>query len=193
MTWNTSASILARLQTFSSETAWSSLAEHFERPLHRYARRAGLTPEQAADAVQDTLVAFAQAYRAGGYDAARGRLSAWLFGIARREVASLRRAVARDPVGALDSVVERDTPEDEDALERIWDEEWRRAVLERCIERVRHEVEPATWECFALQTFEGLSAEAVAQRMGVPHTRVYNAKHRVSRRMRELAHEFNDA
>jgi RNA polymerase sigma factor (sigma-70 family) len=193
MTWNTSTSILARLETFSAETAWSSLAEHFERPLTRYAQRSGLSADAVQDAVQETLVAFAQAYRSGSYDRGRGRLSTWLFGIARREVASARRKAALNPVAALDTAQERDAPDDDDALERIWDEEWRRALLERCVERVRQEVEPATWECFALQTFQGLGAGEVAARLQLPHTRVYNAKHRVARRLRELAREFDDA
>ena len=192
MPWNTNTSILARLETFSAETAWTSLTEHFEPPLTRYARRAGLSPEAARDAVQDTLVAFAEAYRRGTFDRTRGRLSGWLFGIARREVAAARRRAALDPVRRLESTQERRHPDPEDALEGIWEEEWRRAILERCIETVRAEVEAATWECFALQVFEGLGAEEVAARAGVPRTRVYNAKHRVARRLRELAREFED-
>lgn len=66
-------------------------------------------------------------------------------------------------------------------------------MLERCIERARCEVEPATWECFSLLTFDGLDAAEVAARMNLPRTRVYNAKSRVARRLRELALEFEDA
>jgi RNA polymerase sigma factor (sigma-70 family) len=192
MSWNTNTSILARLGTFSAATAWTCLVEHFEQPLQRYALRSGLAPGAAQDVVQDTLLAFAVAYRSGTYDRAQGRLSAWLFGIARREVANARRRAANDPVGSIDTAYDRAAPDD-DALELIWEEEWRRAILERCIERVRKDVEPATWACFALQAFEGLGAEEVAARQGIPLTRVYNAKHRISRRLRELALEFEDA
>lgn len=193
MTWNTNTSILSRLETFSADTAWTSLAEHFEQPLTRYARRFGLSQDVVQDVVQETLVAFAEKYRRGAYDRTRGRLSGWLFGIARHEVAAARRKAALDPVGALDSEQERDHPDRDDAPERIWEEEWRRATLERCTERVREEVEPATWECFSMQIFGGLDADEVAARMDLPLTRVYNAKHRVSRRLRELAREFEDA
>ena len=90
MTWNTNTSILARLETFSAETAWTNLAEHFEPPLKNYARRAGLSPDAVQDVVQEILITFAEAYRRGTFDHTRGRLSGWLFGIARREVASAR-------------------------------------------------------------------------------------------------------
>ncbi|MCP3913975.1 MAG: sigma-70 family RNA polymerase sigma factor [bacterium] len=193
MTWNTNTSILARLETFSDDTAWTSLVDHFERPLTRYAQRTGLSPAVARDVVQETLIAFAQAYRGGNYDRSRGRLSGWLFGIARREVAGARRRLALDRLQPAESSFVNDTPETEDALERIWEEEWRGAILERCVERVRQEVEPATWQCFALQAFEGLSADEVVKRLGLPRTRVYNAKHRISRRLRELAREYEDA
>lgn len=193
MTWSTNTSILARLETFSDGTAWGCLVEHFERPLSRYARRSGLSADAVQDAVQETLVAFAEAYRRGTFDRSRGKLSGWLFGIARREVAHARRRSAVNPVGALDTGIGRDGPEDDDALERIWEEEWRRATLERCIDRVRGEIEPRTWQCFALQVFEGLGARDVAARLELPLTKVYNAKHRVSRRLRELAREQEDA
>lgn len=193
MTWNTNTSILARLETFSAKTAWTSLSEHFELPLKRYALRAGLSQEAVQDVVQDTLIAFAEAYRRGAYDRSRGRLSGWLFGIARLEVAGVRRKVAIHRDETLSTAREGSLIPDEEALEGIWEEEWRRAILERCIETVRQEVEPITWECFALQAFEGLNGDEVAERMSIPRTRVYNARHRVSRRMRELALEYEDA
>lgn len=158
----------------------------------RYARRSGLSPDAVADVVQEILIAFAEGYRRGAYDRGRGRLSSWLFGIARREVAAARRKAALDPVRALESAEERNYPDQDDALVRIWEEEWRRAIVERCIARVRSELEPATWECFALQVFEGLDAEQVAERTGLPRGRVYDAKYRVSRRLRELEREYED-
>ena len=193
MTWNTNTAILAQLETFSAETAWTGLLAHFEPLLTRYARRAGLSADEAPDVVQEILVAFALAYRRGTYDTQRGRLSAWLFGIARREVANARRGVALDPVGGSAALPEIEESQRDDPLETIWEEEWRRSILERCIERVRQEVEPATWDCFALQVFEGLGADEVVARLSLPRTKVYNAKHRVSRRLRELALEHEDA
>lgn len=193
MTWDTNTAILARLETFSAETAWTSLVEHFERPLTRYVGRSGLSSSLVEDVVQETLVAFAEAYRGGAFDRTRGRLSGWLFGIARHKVASARRKAALDLVTVLGSAPERSLHDPDDALERIWEEEWRREILERCIARVRKEVEPAIWECFALLTLHGLSTEDVVARLGLPRTRVYNAKHRVLRRLRELEREFEDA
>jgi RNA polymerase sigma factor (sigma-70 family) len=192
--WETNTAILARLETFSDEVAWASLVAHFDAPLTRYVQRSGLAADKVQDVVQETLIAFAMAYRRGAYDRARGRLSAWLFGIARHELASARRKAALDPVLALDSQQVRDLPDVHgNACEAIWEEEWRRAITERCIARARRELEPATWECFALQVFEGRGAEEVAARMNLSHARVHDAKYRVTRRLRQLEQHFEDA
>ncbi|MFT7669703.1 MAG: RNA polymerase sigma factor (sigma-70 family) [Planctomycetota bacterium] len=193
MTWDTNTSILAQLETFSAGTAWGSLVTHFEPPLTRYAKRSGLSAGVVADVVQATLVAFAEGYRAGKYDRNRGRLSAWLYGILKREIASTRRKATLDPMEALDTARERELSTPEGELEAIWEEEWRRSILERSFERVRQEVEPLTWDSFAMQTFEQLSVDDVAERLGLPRTRVYNAKHRIMKRVRELVIEFEDA
>ncbi len=109
-------------------------------------------------------------------------------------MASARRKSALDPERALSSAQERDLADhSEGDLERIWEEEWRRAVTGRCIERARKELEPATWECFDLQVFQGLDTEQVAARMNLPRAQVYDAKYRVSRRLRELERQFEDA
>lgn len=192
MAWTTNTSILAQLETFSAQTAWSSLVDHFERPLSRFAQRSGLPRSSIADVVQGTLITFAEGYRKGKYDRARGRLSDWLYGIHKREIAAARRKFATHREEGQASEVLRDRPSGEGDLDEIWEEEWRRAILERSLEWIRKEIEPATWECFALQTFEGLGSNEVAAHLGMPVSRVYNAKHRVVKRLRELAREFED-
>jgi RNA polymerase sigma factor (sigma-70 family) len=193
MTWNTNTSILARLETYSDDSAWTGLVTHFQKPLTRYVGRAGVPAALVPDVVQETLVAFAAAYRGGDYDRSRGSLSSWLFGIARNQIASARRRAALDPVVAFEASREQGFPDPAgDVFEAIWEEEWRRAVTERCIERVRGEIAPGVWECFALQVFEGLRAEEVADRLGLSRARVYDIKYRVTRRLREIEREHED-
>lgn len=45
----------------------------------------------------------------------------------------------------------------------------------------------------ALLTFGELDAEEVVTRPGLPRAKIYDARHRVSRRLRELAREHEDA
>jgi DNA-directed RNA polymerase specialized sigma24 family protein len=57
---------------------------------------------------------------------------------------------------------------------------------------VRTEVEPATMRALELVVGGSLSAAEAASRIGVPVKAVYNAKHRVLKRIRELRVELED-
>lgn len=67
--------------------------EHVETVQRFIARRVD-SPETAADLTADVFLAAIQA--AGSYDPARGTARAWLFGIARHQVADSFRAAAKD-------------------------------------------------------------------------------------------------
>jgi RNA polymerase sigma-70 factor (ECF subfamily) len=66
--------------------AWRALYDAYaERVWRTVARLMGADSADVADVVQETFLAAARS--AGGYDAARGSLWLWLWGIARRHVA----------------------------------------------------------------------------------------------------------
>src|SRR5690606_1454087 len=77
-----------------------------------------------------------------------------------------------------------------DAVSRTWDEEWEAAMLARCLERVRAEVAPSTYLALELVVRSDRPAEDVARGLGVPVKLVYNAKHRVLRRIRRVREEL---
>lgn len=73
-------------------------------PLLRAARAAGLTGEDAYDAVQGALLVFVE--KADQFDG-RASVRTWLFGILFRKVAERRRAFAREePVDDIEAVVD---------------------------------------------------------------------------------------
>ena len=82
MDWITTSTILEGLKEFEGGDAWERLVERFRRPIVSFIRDLGLAESDAEDVAQETLIAFAEAYREGKYDPAKGRLSHWLFGIA---------------------------------------------------------------------------------------------------------------
>ena len=94
MTWVTTATVLQNLRDYDNREAWGSFAERFRRPVVSFARGMGLKTADAEDVAQETMLAFAEAYRKGSYDPAKGRLSKFLFGIAYRQSLKFRRAGA---------------------------------------------------------------------------------------------------
>lgn len=193
--WITTTTILERLQDYANEDAWSRLSARFRRPIVSFARRMGLSPSDADDVAQETLLTFAERFRKGAFDPAKGRLSRWLFGIAYRQALGMRRRAARSPVPVGDQEFDEsfwaNVPQD-DPDSMVWDEEWERAVLDECLQRIRHEAEAITVRAFELVVLEGRTSEQAADELGVPIKTVYNAKHRLLKRIRELRAELEE-
>jgi len=187
MAWLTTATVLQKLRDFDNREAWSSFADRFRQPIVSFARSMGLSQPDAEDAAQETLLAFAEAYRRGQYDPAKGRLSKFLFGIAYRQSLRARRVGAQ--VAPVGTTIWSQVPDEQDAT-GIWDTEWERSLLDDCLAQVRTEFEPATYRAFELTVREGLDAAEAAQQLSVPVKSVYNAKHRILKRIRELRAEF---
>lgn len=185
--WTTTSSILQGLRDYSDDRAWNRLAERFRIPIVAFARRVGVGGDEAEDVAQETLMAFAEAFRDGRYDREKGRLGKWLFGFAHRQALAARRRAARHgDEGEMDLA---HLP-DEESAEQRWEEEWEQALLAMCLERARREFPPATFKAFDLASRTGRSAADVATELGLNTEAVYNAKHRVLTRLRELREEL---
>lgn len=190
MEWTTTSTILERLRDHGDDAMWRAFVDRFRRPVVAFARRFGLLPAEAEDAAQEILIAFAEGHRQGKYDPAKGRLSSWLFGIAYRHLANVRRRGARererfDPRGGEPAFFNEISGQQE--VSAAWDVEWERAVLEACLRQVRGEVEPDTFRAFDLVVNRGRSPQEAATELEIKRETVYLAKHRVLKRLRELA------
>jgi len=193
MTWLTTATVLQKLHDFGNREAWDSFAERFRRPVVSFARGMGLKQADAEDVAQETLLAFAEAFRRGQYDPNKGRLSRFLFGIAYRQSLRARRSGVgtgvRD-VNVGESAFWSEVP-DEQAATGIWDTEWERSVLDTCLHQVKQEFEPQTYRAFDAVVREERSPEEAAATLGISVKSVYNAKHRILKRIRELRAEYD--
>jgi len=184
----TSASLLAALSDPDNRTVWNQYVGRYRPLLVRYGRRLGLGADEAEDVAQQTLLTFSTSYRAGRYELGKGRLRSWLFGIARNELLQFRRRGRRDVQapesrggdGLFDQIAARED------LEAVWEQEWRKAVLGACLEQVRREVQPQSYEAFDLFALQGRPAVEVAARLGVTPNAVFLAKRRILHRVREL-------
>jgi len=180
--WITTSTILRGLRDFEDRGAWEGFVSRFRGPIVRLALAQGLAPADADDVAQETLLAFADGFRAGRYDVQTGRLSRWLFGIAYRQI--LRARTLRDR--RAPEVEDASAVVDEAAATRSWDVEWERAILAQCMTQARSEVQPTTFRAFELTALENRDAAVVAAELAVDVKAVYNAKHRVLKRIREL-------
>jgi RNA polymerase sigma-70 factor (ECF subfamily) len=197
--WVTTTTILEKLRDHADRGAWERLVERFRRPIASFVREMGVAPADCEDVTQSTLLAFAEGIRDGKYDRARGRLSRWLFGIAYRQAMRQLRGSARDPArpspeeerGA--AAAERLPAPEETAAAETWDRLWEEHVVETSIARARAEFSGEIFRAFELTVLEEKPAAEAAAALGVPVKAVYNAKHRVLKRVREIAAAMEDA
>ncbi len=193
MDWLTTSMMLDRLRDFDDRSVWGCFAKRFQLPLISFARKCGLSVDEADDVVQEILLAFADAYRQDRYDRAKGRLSHWLFGIAYRQIAYARRKRAqenarRDDWGG-DSSFQAEIP-DKRGAEQTWDAEWERSLIDTCLRQARAEVAEGTYRAFELVVRHGRTPDEAGAELGMSRNAVYVAKHRVLKRLEELAREY---
>lgn len=190
---NTNTLLLVGLKDRANEQVWSEFCSRYQPVLVAFGRRLGLKEADAEDAAQETLIAFADAYRKGLYDPARGRLRTWLFGIARHKICGTQRSDARRPVVQADEPTRlMDTVPDEATMTAAWELEWQRAIIDACLAHVRRDVEETTIRAFQLFVLQEWPADRVAAELGISRNAVFKAKRRVLSKMREI-HRYLDA
>jgi RNA polymerase sigma-70 factor (ECF subfamily) len=169
----TAVSLLAQLREPQSATAWRRFVDLYSPLLYRWVRRCGVQPADAADLIQEVLLAVYH-HLPAFERRRRGSFRAWLRTIAVNKVRAVRR---RQVPVALESELAADFAG--------WDEEYAAGLLARVLELTEPEFEPLTWQAFRRVQFDGQPASAVAVELGVSRNAVYIARSRVLRRLRE--------
>lgn len=180
----------------SEHDAWQRFTDRFRTPMLAFARRCGLSEAQREDAVQDALIAFVEAYRAGRYEREKGRLGSWLFALMYQSIRSHRRDAARSPIQSpgADARSGRTTffsalPDEHEAKD-AWEEDWERHAIDECLGRLRAEVSADHFRAFELTTVRRVPASEVAQQLGMSRDAVYQARFRALKRLGALRAEF---
>lgn len=189
LTTVTSETLLLGLRDPEDREAWQRFVSRYRSVLVSYARRRGLSDNDAQDAAQESLLRFSSSYLRGQYDPMRGRLRTWLLTITRNCVTDALRA-RRDRhiqlCGSSDEVNPIASLADHDPQHAIWEEEWRRAVLRACLDEAHRFFDSATIEAFTMSTIDDMGVEEVASKLSITRNSVYLARHRVLKKIREL-------
>lgn len=190
----TRGSLIVRLADGRDARDWEEFVEIYAPLVFRFARRRGLQEADAADVTQEVLSAASRALKRGKYDRRRGTFRGWLLTIARNEVHTLLASrQRREQAGGGTTAQVRMAAvaaEEEDAS---WEADYEQRLLAWAAERVKEEVQPATWRAFERTALEQASGETVAAELGISIGAVYLAKSRVMKRLRELVREIDDA
>lgn len=193
----TRESLLGRLKDWDDQRSWQDFNDTYKPLIYAVALKSGLSPAEADDAVQETLVAVASKIKEFKYDPALGSFKGWLLTLTRWRIADQYRKRQRHVQGRANETSKTDETRKTDLLERVpdpasleipdrlWDAEWKSNLTARASECVREKVEPRTFQMFQLYVLKDWPVSRVAKTLGVSCTQVYVAKHRVSALLRK--------
>ena len=199
----TRQSLLSRLKDWDDHESWRDFFDTYWRLIYGLGVKSGLTHAEAEDVVQETLLAVAKEMPDFKYDPGRGSFKGWLLEITRRRIANQVRRRMKDRHGAAGPLVgeatrqrsaERSEPDqrrtatvervpdpNSDEMEKLWDQEWRRNLLEASIVRVKKRVNAKQYQMFNLYVMMQWPMNQVKKTLGVSAAQVYMAKMRIGR------------
>ncbi|MEM9588349.1 MAG: sigma-70 family RNA polymerase sigma factor, partial [Planctomycetota bacterium] len=162
--------------------------------VYQIARRYGLQSADARDLVQEVLAAVATAVQRFTVDPQRGRFRTWLFSVARNQTLNYIRQLQRGPdaVGGSDGwrrMSMLSTQDDETDAE--FQGVFRKRAFDWAARRIRSSVSDSSWTAFTRTAIEGVSAQRVADELGLSVGAVYLAKSRVMARLRQLVQDVS--
>jgi RNA polymerase sigma factor (sigma-70 family) len=194
----TRASLLARLKDAHDAPSWDEFHSTYKGLLTGVARRAGLTEIETEELVQETMIAVSRKMPEFRYEPGKDSFKGWLLQIARWKIADQFRK--RRPYHAPENKTETDSnplpspsrprlpndvPDAAADIDRIWEAEWQRHLLEQALTRVKRQVNPAHYAIYHLQVIEERPVAEVRRLLGVTAAHVYLARHRVGRALKK--------
>lgn len=185
---STSTSLLHRLRQPSDQAAWDQFVEIYTPVLYYWCRRVGLSRDDAADLVQDVFIVLVEKLPDFSYDPQR-TFRGWLRTVLLNKWRQQQRRRGR--VVCVGASVDR--PESSaDALELLWEADYRRAVINRLARQVQGDFQPKTWTAFWETAVNGRPPSEIAHELGISVGGVYIAKSKVLCRLREVAEGLLD-
>jgi len=184
----TRASLIQRLKNWEDQASWQEFFETYCRLIYGVAVKRGLTKTEAQEVVQETMISVAKHMPTFKYDPAIGSFKTWLLNMTRWRIADQVRK--RLPLAAVqenqDEVLLEEyenlgaANEVSPDLEKIWDAEWEKNLLEVAVSKARRRLDPQQYQIFDFYVNKAWAAEKVAKTLGISVNQVYLAKHRVT-------------
>ena len=189
----THASLLERLKHLEDQGSWQEFYTSYRKLVFSFAIKHGLTPSEAEEVVQETIITVARNLPGYRYDPKRCSFKTWLFNVTLWRIRDqLRRrrpqnaSIHRKPDEPdRTSTVERVPGPEGEQVAALWEEAWKKDLFERALDQVKAQVEEKPFQIFDLYALQGWSAREVARSLGVSLARVYVTKHRISALLRK--------
>jgi RNA polymerase sigma-70 factor (ECF subfamily) len=176
----TPASLLFRVRDLADGRSWRDFVELYTPLILLWAGKLGVPRGDRPDVAQLVFTQLVRELPHFVYDPAR-RFRGYLFTLVRSRAVDHLRARRGDPVGLPDGVELSDS----DPADAVARDEYNRHLARHAARILTADFDPVTLAAFRRYAVEREDARAVAADLGVAVATVYQAKSRVTRRLRD--------
>lgn len=202
----TRLSLLERLRDLGDKGSWQEFFDTYWKLIYCAAVKGGLSDAEAEDVVQETIIGIARNMENYRYQPEVCSFKGWLMRLTRcRIIDHLRKSPAakyafvplptepqtetgmgeqlnaQSRAAALSSTSEA-------AFEDLWDQEWKKNLMDAAMERVKRKVAPEHYQIFYLHGVKGMSARHISELFGASMTKIYVVRHRIARLVKREIH-----
>jgi len=176
-------------RTTAWDNRWRDLFDHFGQAIMAYARGCGLNEHSAEDALQEVMTTLirCQHGQEPGWNPKAGSFQAWLWGVIRNRVRSVRRQDAKEPpapaLSTRDANGQKEAKLDDLAqppenFEALDEERWQRALLAAALRSVQARVTAENFAIYIALLRERATPEELSRTYGKQPNAIYAVKHR---------------
>jgi RNA polymerase sigma-70 factor (ECF subfamily) len=189
----TRESLLSRLKNWDDQESWREFFALYRRLTYSAAAGAGLSPQEADDVVQETMISVAKSIKEFKYDPKRCSFKTWLGQLTQRRIADHYRKRYRqknapmlpDENSASTAPVNRIPDPNSASLDEIWDAAWKKELYATALERIKTQVSPEQFQIFDFYVLRNMPVAKVAAALETNSASVYLAKHRISKLLKK--------
>ena len=197
---STRITLLQRLADGGSEADWEVFFDIYQDIIVGFARSKGLSPSDAEDLLQETMVDLMRGLQRFQYDREKGLFRSYLKTIVARKVARFYQAKTRTPdlvsidaeSSDRDNLADRLGVADPDTFSEEDETLWRRSVVEHCLRCLLEEtgLDEQTVAIFRALALDGGRVPDVAQQFGLAPNAVHQIRHRMLHRLQAAVQEL---
>ena len=184
----TRATLLNRLKDWSDDASWQTFFDIYWRLIYSFAIKNELSPAEAQDVVQETLIDVSRHMPNFKYNPEIGSFRSWLLTLTNWRICDqVRRRHSFDKMRAKAHLDGAALPAPAKTLEEIWNADWEKNILDAAVANVKRRLDPEKYQIFDFLVNKEWPAEKVAKAFKLSVDNVYTIKHRMTEMIREEA------
>ncbi|HEY5912304.1 MAG TPA: sigma-70 family RNA polymerase sigma factor [Verrucomicrobiae bacterium] len=186
----TRRTLLERLRDLDDHLSWQEFFDTYWKLIYCAALKSGLSDSEAEEVVQETVIGVARRMETFRYEPRECSFKGWLMHITRRRIIDhLRKRQTRPDAwvplpgdtATTDLGLQVPDAAAERAFQGLWDEEWRKNLVDAALERVKARVQPEHYQIFYLHSVKNMPARQIGELLGATAAKVYVVRHRIGR------------